>query len=77
MYELQIDGRRDEPQPKVVLIESKLKRHHLLHWICPGPPASVTFQVRHSCTTWIVLYNKLILGISGVQFKHTSNQHQQ
>ena len=49
MYELHIDGPRDEPQPKVVLIESKLLKHHLLHWIYPGSPAPVTFQVRHSC----------------------------
>ena len=66
MYELHIDGRRDKCQPKVVLIESKLKRYHLLHWICPGPPASVTFQVRQNCTAWTVLCNKLILGISRI-----------
>ena len=50
MYELHIDGQRDETQPRVVVLESKLFKHHLLHWTYPGPPASVTFQVRQSCT---------------------------
>ena len=49
MYKLHIDtDRRDEPQPQIILLESKLKKHHLLHWSWPGPPATVTFKVRHA-----------------------------
>ena len=45
MYELEIPNqRRDEPQPRIILLESQLKQHHFLHWTWPGP--TVTFQVR-------------------------------
>lgn len=44
MYELDIPNqRRDIPQPRIILLESELKKHHFLHWSLPGP--SVTFEV--------------------------------
>ena len=64
MYELHVDGQRDEPQPRVVVLESKLLKHHLLHWNWPGPPAPVTFQVRQSCAGQCCVYNNtMIAGI--------------
>ena len=64
MYKLHIaTGRRDEPQPQVILLECQAKKHHLLHWSWPGPPASATFKVRHSYARQHMLCNKLILGI--------------
>ena len=51
-------GRRDELQPQVILLESQLKAHHLLHWSWPGPPASATFKVRHSYAGQCMLCNK-------------------
>ena len=57
MYKVHVDGRRDELQPQVIVFESKLKKHHLLHWSWPGPPASVTFQVRQSCAGQLCVTN--------------------
>lgn len=57
MYELEIPNqRRDEPQPRIILLESQLKKHHFLHWTCPGP--TVTFYVRNLLHLWAC--NKLI-----------------
>ena len=63
MYQLEIPNQpRDKPQPKIVLLECRVKglEHDFLHWSWPGP--SVTFQV----SKVTVLDNdlcKILLGI--------------